>query len=207
MAPGRQLLTAEEFSAFVHRSENEGRSFELVRGEVSELPRPGKLHGFVCANVTTVLGRFAAQRGAGYPCSNGTEMITERGPDTVRAMDVAFYDDNQPTETMDRGDSEEAPLLVAEVLSPEDGISQMNRRTSEYLNRGVRIVWLVDPEVKAVTVYEPDRHLKVLEESGELAGYGALPGFRCAVAELFALPGQAHRIRAARQELKGFNRT
>ena len=34
-----KLLTADEFWEFVHRPENEPRSFELVDGEVVENPR------------------------------------------------------------------------------------------------------------------------------------------------------------------------
>jgi hypothetical protein len=35
-------MTAEEFFEFVHRPENANRWFELVRGEVIELPPPMK---------------------------------------------------------------------------------------------------------------------------------------------------------------------
>jgi hypothetical protein len=44
-------LTAEEFYDWAHRPENAGKSYELERGEVVEVSRPGELHGVVCANV------------------------------------------------------------------------------------------------------------------------------------------------------------
>lgn len=45
-------ITATEFYDMVMQPENRGRHFELDRGEVIELPPPGKFHGFVCGNVS-----------------------------------------------------------------------------------------------------------------------------------------------------------
>ena len=47
-------MTADEFLEFVNRPENEGRWFELVRGEVIELSPPTKKHGVVSFNVIVV---------------------------------------------------------------------------------------------------------------------------------------------------------
>lgn len=183
-------LTAEEFYDFVHRPENRDRHFELERGEVVEMPPPGKLHGFVCGNVARILGNFAAKRRKGYPCSNDTGLIVERGPDTVRGPDVTFYEDDQTADTMERKYSETPPRLVVEVLSPTDQPTKINRRISQYLKRGVPLVWLVDPEVRSVTVYPAGRFHYVLDETDELTGQEVLPDFRCRVSEFFALPGQ-----------------
>jgi Uma2 family endonuclease len=58
------------------------------------------------------------------------------------------------------------------------------------LKRGVPLVWLVDPEVQAVTVYRPGKDLEVKEGEDELPGNGVLPGLRLRVSEMFALPGE-----------------
>ena len=48
-AESTRLLTAEEFYDFCHLPENRDRHFELERGEVVEMSRPGEVpHGFVC---------------------------------------------------------------------------------------------------------------------------------------------------------------
>ncbi len=52
------LMTADEFWDFVHRPENRDRIFELERGKVVELSRPGEVHGVVCANVMWILGAY-----------------------------------------------------------------------------------------------------------------------------------------------------
>ena len=44
----KQRMNAEEFFAWCNRPENRDRHFELERGEVVEVSRPGERHGFVC---------------------------------------------------------------------------------------------------------------------------------------------------------------
>src|SRR4051812_4743289 len=97
-----KLLTAEEFFEWVHRPENRDKQFELERGEIVEMPPPGKYHGFVCGNIARILGNFAEQRKNGYPCSNDSGMIVEQGPDTVRGPDVSFSEDDQNADNMER---------------------------------------------------------------------------------------------------------
>src|SRR5947209_20511120 len=89
----RLLMTADEFFDFVHRPENANRWFELVRGEVIELPPPMKIHGVVTANTAAELRAYARKRRKGYVTCNDSGVILERDPDTVRGPDVALYED------------------------------------------------------------------------------------------------------------------
>jgi Uma2 family endonuclease len=183
-------LTADEFFDFVHRPDNAGKSFELERGEVIELPPPMKPHGLVCGNVARILGNYAAARKDGYVCSNDTGLIVEKHPDTVRGMDLCYYIDDQTLDTMPRKYSDAPPRLVVEVRSPTDREKKIMRRLEEYLRLGVPMVWLVDPEDRFVTVHEPGKIHQVLDEADELTGGAVLPDFRCRVSEFFARPGQ-----------------
>lgn len=42
----------------------------------------------------------------------------------------------------------EAPLLIIEVLSPEDRISRYQQRIADYHGMGVKAVWVIDPETR-----------------------------------------------------------
>ncbi len=184
-----KLMTAEEFFEFVHRPENRDRYFELDRGEIVEMPPPIKYHGFVCANIVAILWAFAKRRQKGYPCSNDAGFIVERDPDTVRGPDISFYEDSQSAADMDRKYTEQRPLLIVEVLSPNDTFSKVWRRLRQILARGVPLVWVVDPEARSVIIYRPGLESSTVEENEELTGGDVLPNFRCRVAEFFALPG------------------
>lgn len=187
-------LTADEFFDFVHRPENRDRVFELERGEVVEMSRPGKLHGLVCANIALILGLFARKRKKGYPCSNDTGVVVELDPDTVRGPDILFFEDAVSFDDVEKKWGKTPPRLSVEVLSPNDSPGKLLRRIREQLNFGVPLLWVVDPELRTVTVYQRGQGRKIeeytLEESEELTGESALPDFRCKVAEFFEFPGQ-----------------
>jgi len=184
-------MTAEEFWEWAQRPENEGRFLELDRGEVVEMPPPGELHGVVCAMVTYLLTAYVMKRGKGYVCSNDAGLLVGRKPDTLRGPDAMLFDESRRMEDLSPKFSEGVPRLVVEVLSPHDRLSKVNLRVSQYIKLGVALVWLVDPEARAVTVYQADKTHQVLDGTDELTGGDVLPDFRCKVADLFAMPGQA----------------
>lgn len=184
-----KLLTAEEFCDWVHRPANANRWFELVRGEVIELPPPMKPHGAVSANVARILGNFTFQRKRGYVTSNDTGVILERDPDTVRGPDVAVYEDAQRFEDLHPKYGEVPPRLAVEVLSPNDRVGKVTRKVMDYLHNGVGLVWVIDPEARNVTIYRPGKEPSVVEADQELTGEDVYPEFRCTVADLFYLPG------------------
>src|SRR3954466_6792988 len=86
-------MTADEFYDFVHRPENTNRWFELVRGEVIELPPPQKPHGRICINIGFALEAFVRHRDWGYVTSNDAGVVLRRDPDMVRGPDMAVYED------------------------------------------------------------------------------------------------------------------
>ncbi|MDX6460935.1 MAG: hypothetical protein QOE55_4632, partial [Acidobacteriaceae bacterium] len=43
----------------------------------------------------------------------------------------------------------EAPILVVELLSPEDSYAETRARATDYFHMGIPAVWIVDPRVRA----------------------------------------------------------
>ncbi len=184
-------MTAEEFLDWVQRPENANHWFELVRGEVIELPAPTKIHGVVSQNVGYHLSSYVRQRGFGYITSNDSGVLLERDPDTVRGPDVALYEDAQSFDELHPKYGEVPPRLAVEVLSPNDRHGRVTRKISDYLRNGVSLVWLVDYEERIVTVYRPDRPFELLKADQELSAEDVLPGFNCRVGDFFFVPGPA----------------
>lgn len=181
-------MTAEEFFEWVHLPENRNKWFELVRGEVIELPPPMKPHGSVCANAARILGNYTFQCRKGYITCNDSGVILERDPDTVRGPDVALYQDAKKFADLHPKYGEVPPRLAVEVLSPSDSAKQVNRKITDYLESGVELVWLIDPEDRTITVYRRDRGPERFKQDSQLSGDGILPGFQCLVADFFFLP-------------------
>jgi Uma2 family endonuclease len=62
----------------------------------------------------------------------------------------------------------------------------MARKCREYFAAGVRVVWLVDPETRTVTVHTSLENATILSEADILPGGDVLEGFTLSVRALFA---------------------
>lgn len=176
-------LTAEEFA----RRPDPGHPEELVKGRPVAMPPAGIRHGEVCNRVGRILGNFVEEHGLGRVLNNDAGVITERTPDSVRGPDVSFFSfARMPKGTPPTGYAVVAPDLVVEVLSPHDRWPKMLGKVAEYLNAGAGIVAVLDPERRTVHIYEGDLPVQILGEADEWSLPALLPGFRVAVARLFA---------------------
>jgi Uma2 family endonuclease len=79
-----------------------------------------------------------------------------------------------------------APDLAVEVLSAGNTDREMERKRKEYFEAGVRIVWVVDLEDRAVAVIKADGSKTVLDTTKTLDGGDVLPGFALSLRDLFA---------------------
>jgi Uma2 family endonuclease len=70
-----------------------------------------------------------------------------------------------------------APDFVLELRSPSDDLADLQAKMREYLENGVRLGWLIDPETKQVEIYRLGQPVEVLHQPVELAGESVLPGF------------------------------
>jgi Uma2 family endonuclease len=187
VAAPRKGMTALRFRDWAGSPENVNRWFELVRGEVIELPVPTRRHGIICMNVARALDSYVQGRRKGYLTINDAGVILGRNPDTVRGPHVAVYDDD-PSDESESGYSDVAPVLAVEVLSPSDPADYITRKLTDYLQHGVQIVWILDPERQSVTVYRPEKTPQLLQGSQKLVGEDVLPGFAYRVSDFFRLP-------------------
>jgi Uma2 family endonuclease len=64
-------------------------------------------------------------------------------------------------------------------------MNAVRRKVALYLSAGVRVVWLVEPAVRMITVYEPDARPISLIAGDKLVGGAILPGFEVAIEDLF----------------------
>lgn len=178
---GKKWITAEGF--FRMPDPMDGSRQELVRGEVITMPPPGGLHGVSCSRVDRRLGTFAEVNNLGTVAANNTGFILARDPDTVRVPDVAFWSWERLPE-IPLGYIEMSPDLAVEVLSPSNTSKQIRAKVEEYFARGVRLVWVVAPEDRTVTIYRSPEEGRVLHESATITGEDVLPGFQCEVRDL-----------------------
>lgn len=187
--PPKTRMGADEFFDFVNRPEHDNRWFELVRGEVIEVPPPTLHHGVVATNVSYELTGYARRVRRGFVASNDSGVILERDPDTVRGPDVAYYDNASKFEDINPKWSDTPPVLAVEVRSPGDRPGRLDRKVQDYIRGGVKLVWIVDFEEKTVSVHRPGKSVEVHSAPDVLDGGIELPGLQVSVEGLFTLFG------------------
>ena len=78
-----------------------------------------------------------------------------------------------------------APDLAVEIVSPSNTASEIIDKTADYLDAGTRLVWVIEPSRRSVTIYRSRSEIRLLREGDALEGYDVLPGFSVPVAEVF----------------------
>jgi Uma2 family endonuclease len=177
-----KLVTIEEFEKYPEPAD--GSKQELVRGKVITMPPPKARHGIICQYIAMMLGKFVYSAKLGWVATNDTGVIIERDPDTLRGADVAFWSiEREPV--MPEGYFESVPDIAVEVLSPDDRKKAVREKLQDYVSSGVKLVWVVDPEIRIVTVYAGSMRGTELDENETITGGDVLPGFSCKVADFF----------------------
>jgi Uma2 family endonuclease len=176
------LLTAAEFA----RRPDPGHPEELVRGRIVPMALTTRRHGQICNKSGRIFGNFADDRDLGHVVNNDAGVITERGPDTVRGPDVAFYSYKQvPKGPLPSDYGAAPPELVIEVRSPSDRWPKVLAKVAEYLDAGVLAVVVLDDDSRTALLCLADQAPLRLGPDDELAIPEILPGFSVPVRRFF----------------------
>ncbi|MBC6474831.1 MAG: Uma2 family endonuclease [Hormoscilla sp. GM102CHS1] len=69
------------------------------------------------------------------------------------------------------------PDFLVELRSASDELENIQQKMQEYLENGLQLGWLIDPEMHQVEIYRPDKEVKILYSPAALSGEEILPGF------------------------------
>jgi len=79
-----------------------------------------------------------------------------------------------------------APDLGVEVISPSDLYTEVDEKVAMWLERGARMVLVVNPRRRTIAVHRPGGQVRLLAESDEIDGEDVVPGWKLPVRALFA---------------------
>jgi Uma2 family endonuclease len=170
------------------RMPDEGRLYELVDGKLVE-KRMSDLAQLVANNLNDELVVWAKQSAAGRSFVEATFQCFPDDPGRVRRPDVAFVSrDRLANYQWGHGHIMIAPDLAVEVVSPNDTVSELDRKVGEYFQAGVRHVWVINPEQQTVRIHRRPGDLSELVGGADLIDEPLLRGFRCPLTTLFLVP-------------------
>ncbi|MCO6458234.1 MAG: Uma2 family endonuclease [Pirellulaceae bacterium] len=176
------VTTAEQLAALP----DDGQRYELVDGVLHMMSPAGGQHGRIAATLLYLITRHVREKSLGVTFAAETGFLLRRDPDTVRAPDVAFVSRERMADWSDHpGYLPLAPDLVAEVVSPSDSSSQVEGKARDWLDAGVRLVLIVDPQSATIRVYRSRDPIQVFSQ-GLIDLQDVLAEFQLDVDEVFS---------------------
>jgi Uma2 family endonuclease len=129
--------------------------------------------GFRNFEINIDFGLWARQDGRGYAFDSNTAFLL---PDSaILSPDVSWISRERWTPTSeDAYTTVLAPDFVIELRSKSDRLRPLQQKMQTWINNGVQLAWLIDPERKIVEVYRPSQPEPDILE-GHTAAYGEAP--------------------------------
>ena len=164
----------------------DGDHYELIDGRLKE-KEMGAESDEIAVTLSTLIKTFVRQNGLGHVYGSQTGYKCFPGkPRMVRKPDLSFVAAGRlPDDKTPKGDIQIAPDLAVESVSPNDTYEEVAVKVADFKSAGVKLIWVVSPETRTVLIRRADGTCAEVGEAGTLSGEGVLPGFACAVAELF----------------------
>ena len=112
---------------------------EYIDGEVRER-NVGK---FEHARIQALLAAWFGQNEAAWKVIVVTEQRIQVSPNRVRIPDVTLLPIGSHPDVISQ-----PPLLIIEILSPDDTYWDTEERSEDYFAMGVGVVWIIDPKTR-----------------------------------------------------------
>lgn len=113
---------------------------EYIEGEIRER-NVGKWDH---ARVQYLLAQWFGNHEAQWGVIGSTEQRMQVSSTRIRIPDLVVLRSQEPPDVLI-----DPPLLVIEILSPDDTYSDTEERARDYWNMGVETVWIIDPKTRS----------------------------------------------------------
>lgn len=146
------------------------------KGELIIMPPVGGESGRKEAKLIIDIGNWNEKTKLGVVFSSSTIFSLPTGGD--RSPDVAYVSlekwENLTSEERE-GFPPICPDFVIELRSKSDQLKQLQEKMQEYLDSGLKLGWLINPQQKQVEIYRQNQEVEVLNMPVNLSGEDVLP--------------------------------
>lgn len=182
-APAMTHYTADDLLAM-----EDGDRYELDDGELVDTTM-GLTSGETASEVNARLWFHVREHKLGrvLDSSIGYQLFPRTRPNRIPRPDISFLSNDRLRRAEREGWVRIAPDLAVEVVSEHDNARYLQRKVTEYLEAGVRMVWVVYPDTRQVLVHMAGS-VRPLGEDDILDGGDVVPGFAVRVGDLIPEP-------------------
>lgn len=169
-------LTDEQFFQLCQNNRNL-RLERTAVGELMIMPPTGWRSGNRNSKINQRLSNWADVDGTGLVFDSSTGFKLPNNAD--RSPDAAWVRRDR-LEALNPNPDRFLPLapdFVVELRSATDSLETLQGKMQEYLDCGVRLGWLINPQNRQVEIYRLRQNVEVLESPNSLSGEDVLLGF------------------------------
>lgn len=131
------------------------------------------------SRLITMLSIWADQEGSGVVFDSSGGFVLANG--AIRSPDVSWVKKSRLATLSPIQKQQFLPLcpdFVIELRSPSDSLKTLQDKMQEYIYNGTSLGWLIDPQVKRVFVYQPEKAIFSMDNPDFLAENALLGGFK-----------------------------
>lgn len=171
----------------VYELNHNGGRYELVDGRLVEKKIATFNHGKCILRLGGDLYKYVKTQNLGAVSTNAG-FILRRKPGLLHAPDISFVSKARIPETgiPEEGYWEIIPDLAVEIVSPNDIMNEVLGLAVQYVQVGIKEVWIIAPAGGLVLVYQVLDKIRLLSSQDYLENNELLPGFKMALSQLFS---------------------
>ncbi|HKD07952.1 MAG TPA: Uma2 family endonuclease [Bryobacteraceae bacterium] len=169
-------LTDDEYFAFCEA--NPDVLIERTSdGEIIILPPAGFESAYRNADLVTQIGKWNEKDGRGKVFGPTVQFMLLDG--SALSPDAAWIS-NERQAQIPRKERRRfpriAPEFVVEIMSPSDRLRAAQRKMRRWIENGVDVAWLIDPDNRVVHVYRSGQEPPIFHEPDQIEGEGPVEG-------------------------------
>ncbi len=149
-----------------------------VKGELIIMPPIGGISGNREAGLIADLSLWNWRTKLGHVFSSSTMFRLPKGGN--RSPDAAWVANEVWASLTPEAQEKFPPIcpnFVIELRSRTDSLSQLQEKMQEYLDSGLQLGWLINPQAQQVEIYRSAQSVEIIQLPAKLSGESVLPEF------------------------------
>jgi Uma2 family endonuclease len=179
-------MTDDEFWEFCSCLPDNLRAEREPNGDIIVMPPAGGESSNRNVFILIQLGAWAIADGRGEAFDSNTNFILPSG--AARGPDAAWISNARLATLTSRQKRRFIPLcpdFVVELKSPSDRLPRLKAKMEEWIENGVQLGWLIDPDTRTVHIYRPGTQTEERKDAESIAGEGPAAGFVLPLAQVW----------------------
>jgi Uma2 family endonuclease len=187
----QQIDVGMSLEDYMMRFDQEGR-FEILDGQVIALSPTIMIHIFIAKRIEVLLEKAAPKafviREAPFVLHDKSDWVKgSRVPDVLYIEADRFEAYKQANPDWLQRPLSIVPDLVVEVVSPGDNLNSVDRQVDLYLQDGVKLIWVVNPQRGKVYVHTSGLNtITVYQGDDTITGGAVMPDFKVKASDILS---------------------